>query len=97
MSRSFAAALPGLLSSCIILGGHPVRRLHGDRIGRRRGAVRAILLTFFIYRTMTWPNFLRAAAKAVKTTGVVLLLIGVSTMFEYLMGLYEVADFDRRR
>jgi tripartite ATP-independent transporter DctM subunit len=37
-------------------------------------------------------NFLRAAAKAVKTTGVVLLLIGVSTMFQYLMGLYEVAD-----
>ena len=52
-----------------------------------------ILLTFFIYRTMTLPNFLRAAAKAVKTTGVVLLLIGVSTMFQYLMGLYEVADF----
>jgi tripartite ATP-independent transporter DctM subunit len=33
-----------------------------------------------------------AAAKAAKTTGVVLLLIGVSTMFQYLMGLYEVAD-----
>ena len=33
-----------------------------------------------------------AAAKAVKTTGVVLLLIGVSTMFQYLMGLYSVAD-----
>ena len=31
-------------------------------------------------------NFLKAAAKAVKTTGVVLLLIGVSTMFQYLMG-----------
>jgi TRAP-type C4-dicarboxylate transport system permease large subunit len=29
----------------------------------------------------------------VKTTGVVLLLIGVSAMFQYLMGLYEVADF----
>ena len=52
----------------------------------------SILLTFFIYRTMTWENFLKAAAKAVKTTGVVLLLIGVSTMFQYLMGLYEVAE-----
>ena len=51
-----------------------------------------ILLTFFVYRTMTMQNFLKAAAKAVKTTGVVLLLIGVSTMFQYLMGLYEVAD-----
>ena len=52
----------------------------------------SILLTFFVYRTMTWENFLMAAAKAVKTTGVVLLLIGVSAMFQYLMGLYEVAD-----
>ena len=52
----------------------------------------SILLTFFLYRTMTWENFLKAAAKAAKTTGVVLLLIGVSTMFQYLMGLYSVAD-----
>ena len=52
-----------------------------------------IVLTFFVYRTMTWSHFLLAAAKAVKTTGVVLLLIGVSAMFQYLMGLYEVADF----
>ena len=38
-------------------------------------------------------HLMLAAAKAVKTTGVVLLLIGVSAMFQYLMGLYEVADF----
>ena len=52
----------------------------------------SILLTFFLYRTMTWDHFMQAAAKASKTTGVVLLLIGVSTMFQYLMGLYSVAD-----
>ena len=40
----------------------------------------------------TWENFLKAAAKAVKTTGVVLLLIGVSNTFGYLITLYEVAD-----
>ena len=50
------------------------------------------MLTFFFYRTMTWDRFMHAAAKACKTTGVVLLLIGVSTMFQYLMGLYSVAD-----
>ena len=37
-------------------------------------------------------NFLKAAAKAVKTTGVVLLLIGVSATFGYLMSLYSVAE-----
>lgn len=89
--RSFAAALPGLLIVGIILTGI----LSGVFTATESAAVAVtytILLTFFIYRTMTLPNFLRAAAKAVKTTGVVLLLIGVSTMFQYLMGLYEVAD-----
>ncbi|MGJ5048026.1 TRAP transporter large permease [Bradyrhizobium oligotrophicum] len=90
--RSFAAALPGLLIVGIILTGI----LSGVFTATESAAVAVtytILLTFFIYRTMSLQNFLRAAAKAVKTTGVVLLLIGVSTMFQYLMGLYEVADF----
>ncbi len=89
--RSLAAALPGLLIVGIILSGI----LSGVFTATESAAIAvtySILLTFFIYRTMTWGNFLRAAAKAVKTTGVVLLLIGVSTMFQYLMGLYEVAD-----
>ncbi|MGV7215133.1 TRAP transporter large permease [Bradyrhizobium sp. UFLA05-112] len=89
--RSLAAALPGLLIVGIILAGI----LSGVFTATESAAVAVtytILLTFFIYRTMTLQNFLRAAAKAVKTTGVVLLLIGVSTMFQYLMGLYEVAD-----
>jgi tripartite ATP-independent transporter DctM subunit len=92
VARSFAAALPGLLIVGIILTGI----LSGVFTATESAAVAVtytILLTFFIYRTMTLANFLRAAAKAVKTTGVVLLLIGVSTMFQYLMGLYEVADF----
>ncbi|QOZ08424.1 TRAP transporter large permease [Bradyrhizobium sp. CCBAU 51765] len=89
--RSLAAALPGLLIVGIILAGI----LSGIFTATESAAIAVtytILLTFFIYRTMTLQNFLRAAAKAVKTTGVVLLLIGVSTMFQYLMGLYEVAD-----
>ncbi|WP_028137639.1 TRAP transporter large permease [Bradyrhizobium japonicum] len=89
--RSLAAALPGLLIVGIILAGI----LSGVFTATESAAIAVtytMLLTFFIYRTMTWGNFLRAAAKAVKTTGVVLLLIGVSTMFQYLMGLYEVAD-----
>jgi len=89
--RSFAAALPGLLIVGIILAGI----LSGVFTATESAAVAVtytILLTFFIYRTMTLPNFLRAAAKAVKTTGVVLLLIGVSGTFQYLIGLYQVAD-----
>jgi tripartite ATP-independent transporter DctM subunit len=41
---------------------------------------------------MTWQNLMKSAAKAVKTTGVVLLLIGISAVFQHLMSLYEVAE-----
>ena len=89
--RSLAAATPGLLIIVIILVGI----LSGVFTATESASVAvvySITLTFFIYRTMTWQKFLKAAARAVKTTGVVLLLIGVSTMFQYLMALYGVAD-----
>ena len=90
--RAAVAAVPGLLIIVVILAGI----LSGVFTATEAASVAVvytILLTFFIYRTMSWHNFIKAAAKAVKTTGVVLLLIGVSAMFQYLMGLYEVADF----
>jgi tripartite ATP-independent transporter DctM subunit len=88
---SLAAAAPGLLIVVIILAGI----LSGVFTATESASVAVIyatLLTFLVYRTMTWQKFLTAVAKTVKTTGVVLLLIGVSTMFQYLMGLYQVAD-----
>jgi len=91
MWRSMAAAAPGLLVIVIILAGI----LSGVFTATESAAVAvvySILLTFVVYRTMTREKFLKAAARAVKTTGVVLLLIGVSTMFQYLAALYQVAD-----
>ncbi len=89
--RSAVAAAPGLLVIAIILGGI----LSGVFTATESAAVAvvySIVLTFAIYRTMTREKFLKAAARAVKTTGVVLLLIGVSTMFQYLTALYQLAE-----
>jgi tripartite ATP-independent transporter DctM subunit len=88
---SVAAAVPGLLVMVIILGGI-VSGIFTATESASVAVIYSTLLTFFLYRTMTWDHFMMAAAKAAKTTGVVLLLIGVSTMFQYLMGLYSVAD-----
>jgi tripartite ATP-independent transporter DctM subunit len=88
---SLAAAVPGLFIMVIIVGGI----LSGVFTAAEAGAVAvayALLLTVLIYRSLSWENFLKAAAKASKTTGVVLLLIGISTMFGYLMSIYGVAD-----
>jgi tripartite ATP-independent transporter DctM subunit len=89
--RSAAAAAPGLLVIVIILGGI-VSGVFTATESASVAVIYSIVLTFFIYRTMTWAHFMEAAAKAAKTTGVILLLIGASTMFQYIMGLYSVAD-----
>jgi tripartite ATP-independent transporter DctM subunit len=88
---SLAAALPGLFIVVIIVGGI----LSGIFTAAEAGAVAvayALVLTALVYRSLTLDHFLRAAAKAAKTTGIVLLLIGISTMFGYLMSLYGIAD-----
>jgi tripartite ATP-independent transporter DctM subunit len=89
--RSLAGAAPGLFVVVIIVTGI----LSGVFTATESASVAviyALLLTLLVYRSMTWVNFLKAAAKAVKTTGVVLLLIGLSATFGYLISLYGVAE-----
>lgn len=91
VALSLAIALPGLFIMVIIVGGI----LSGVFTAAEAGAVAALyalLLTVFVYRSLSWEHFLKAAAKASKTTGIVLLLVGISTMFGYLMSIYGVAE-----
>lgn len=95
VARSAAAAIPGLFIIVIILAGI----LTGVFTATESAAIAvlyAILLATLLYRSLTWAQLVKAAAKAVKTTGIVLLLIGVSNTFGYLISLYEVADLTGR-
>ncbi|GAB3778423.1 TRAP transporter large permease [Ramlibacter monticola] len=88
---SFAAALPGLFVVAIIIAGI----LSGAFTATESASVAvlwALFLAALVYRRLTREQFLKAAAKAVKSTGTVLLLIGISSMFGYLIGLYGVAE-----
>jgi tripartite ATP-independent transporter DctM subunit len=89
--RSMAAAIPGLFVVVIIVTGI-LSGVFTATESASIAVVYALALTLFVYRSLTWENFLKAAAKAVKTTGVVLLLIGVSATFGYLISLYGVAE-----
>lgn len=89
--RSGAAALPGLFVVVIIITGI----LTGVFTATESAAIAvvyAILLATLLYKSLTWRQLIKAAAKAVKTTGIVLLLIGVSNTFGYLISLYSVAE-----
>jgi tripartite ATP-independent transporter DctM subunit len=86
---AFAGALPGLLIVAIILVG-----ILSGVFTATESAATAVLwalgVTVLVYRSLSWKDFLKACAKACKTTGVVLLLIGISSAFGYFMALYEV-------
>ena len=88
---SFVAAIPGMfvvviILTCIIMGVTTATEAAGIAV------TYSLLLTFIGYRSMNWHKLMKAAAKATKTTGVILLLIGVSTMLQYIMAILEVPD-----
>ena len=75
--RTFAASVPGLFVVVIIVTGI----LSGVFTATESASVAvlyALAMTVFVYRSLSWENFVKAAAHAVKKTGIVLLLIGVS-------------------
>ena len=89
VALAFAASLPGLLVVVIILVGI----LSGAFTATESAAIAvawALLITVFVYRSLSWHNFITACAKACKTTGVVLLLIGISAACRSFLALYEV-------
>ena len=76
--RAFVASVPGLLVVVIIL----VCVMEGITTATEAAAIAvtySLILTIVIYRTMNKEKLLKSLAKASKTTGVILLLIGVGS------------------
>lgn len=88
---TFWDALPGLFVMVIILGGI-VSGIFTATEAASIAVLWALLITTLVYKSLTWEHFIAALAKSVKTTGIVLLLIGVSASFGYFMAFYEVPD-----
>jgi tripartite ATP-independent transporter DctM subunit len=87
-ARAFVMAFPGLLTALIIVFGI----LLGVFTPTESSAVAVIytvLIGFFVYRTLGPKRFLDAASSAVKTTAMVMLIIGAAGMFGWLFALLE--------
>ncbi|OLF71017.1 C4-dicarboxylate ABC transporter permease [Maricaulis sp. W15] len=86
--RAFIMALPGLFTAIIIVGGV----LGGFFTATESSAV-AVLYTVVVaallYRSMGPRAFLDAAIQAVKTTAMVLLIIGSASGFGWMLALLE--------
>ena len=89
--RAFAASIPGLLVVGIILGCV----MKGVTTATEAAAIAvtySLILTAFVYRTLSRDKLVKSLAKASRTTGVVLLLIGVSNMLRYQMAYLEIPE-----
>ena len=84
-----AVALPGLLLIAIIFGG--VRSgIFTATESSCIAVLYALLVTIFVYRQMSWDGFLHATFGAVRTTAMVLLIIGMAAAFSWLMAFLKV-------
>ncbi len=84
-----AVAVPGLLLLVIIFAG--VRS--GVFTATESSCVAvfyALLVTALVYRELSWKAFVEATMGAVRTTAMVLLIIGTASAFSWLMAYHQV-------
>ncbi len=89
LARSFVVALPGLLSAVIILGGI----LSGVFTATESSAIAVIytiIVATLVYRSLNWDGFIQASTNAVKTTAMVMMIIGSASAFGWMLAVTEV-------
>ena len=87
----FLNAVPGLLLIGIIFGG--VRSgVFTATESSCAAVVYALLVTLLVYRNLSWSEFVHATQQAVRTTSMVLLIIGMAGAFGWLMAYLKVAQ-----
>jgi len=86
----FLVSVPGLLLIGIIFGG--VRSgVFTATESSCIAVVYALLVTLLIYRTMSWRAFVHCVTGAVRTTAMVLFIIGAAASFGWLMAYLRIA------
>ena len=87
--RYFVASMPGILLIGIIFGG--VRSgVFTATESSCVAVVYALLVTIFVYRSLSLEGFVQATLGAVRTTAMVLLVIGAASSFGWLMAFLQV-------
>ncbi len=84
-----ARAIWGMITIGIILGGI----LSGVFTPTESAAVAcvwALLVTMFVYRDLAWSDLPRIVERVVRTVGMVMIMIGFSIAFGYMMAIMQV-------
>ncbi len=89
--RSLVTAFPGLLTAVIIIGG-VLSGVFTATESASIAVIYALIITVFVYRSLNWQGFLTATVNAVKTTAMVLMVIGTAAAFGWLLAFNQVPE-----
>ncbi len=87
--RAAAAALPGLFTVVVIIGG-VLSGVFTVTESAAIGAIYALLVTTFFYRSLSFASFWTAVTQSIRTTAMVMILVGAATSFAYFLAIYQV-------
>lgn len=85
---AFAAAIPGLMAAAIIVIG-VLSGVFTPTESAGIAVVYTILVALFVYRSLTWERFMAATTASVRTTAMVMIVIGAAGAFGWLLALLQ--------
>jgi tripartite ATP-independent transporter DctM subunit len=88
---TFVAAIPGLFTAVIIVGG-VLSGIFTVTESGAFGTLYAFAITLIVYRSMSWKAFSTAVVNSVRTTSMVLILVASATAFAYMLTFYQVPN-----
>ena len=84
-----ASALPGFLTAAVIIGG-VVSGVFTVTESAAIGVIYALLITVAFYRSLSLADFWGAVTQAIRTTAMVMILVGTAQAFSYFIALYQI-------
>jgi tripartite ATP-independent transporter DctM subunit len=93
--RAFAlaaiAAIPGLIAALIIVLG-VLSGVFTATESSSIAVIYTIAVALFVYRSLTWELFVLATTAAVRTTAMVMIIIGAAAAFGWLLAILQVPE-----
>ena len=86
---SLLGALPALFVAVIVVGG-VMTGVFTATESSAIAVIYALCITLLVYRSLTWKDFCKALSASVRTTAMVLFLIGTASAFAWVLALNEV-------
>jgi tripartite ATP-independent transporter DctM subunit len=87
-ARAFVAAVPGMMTAVIIFVG-VLAGIFTPTESSAIAVVYTLVVALLVYRSLSWPQFVAAATNAVKTTAMVMMIIGTAAAFGWLLAVNE--------